>query len=256
MQEQQILGVDVGASGIKGAIIDVRTGELLTERLRFPTPDPSTPDEMAKVFAQIAKEMEWQGPIGCGFPAVIKKGVSYTASNIEKTWIGTDVANLFGRATGGSEVFVLNDADAAGMAEMRFGEGKDKMGTVVLITIGTGLGTVIFLNGKILPNSEFGQIFLKGHQHIAEWYASNSAKKREDLSWETWAKRFDEYLQQMEILLSPDLFILGGGTSKYFDQYKDCFTVPTKIVPAQLLNNAGMVGAAVYAWEQLGNSVA
>ncbi len=252
MQEQHILGVDVGASGIKGAIIDVHTGELRTERLRFPTPEPSLPQEVAKVFAQLTKEMEWHGPIGCGFPAIVKKGVSYSASNIDKSWIGANVADLLKKATG-SDVFVLNDADAAGMAEMRFGKGKDKTGTVILITIGSGLGTGIFVDGKMIPNTEFGHIYLRGHQEVAEKYASNNAKEREQLSWEAWAKRFDEYLQHMDFLFSPDLFILGGGTSKYFELYKNHFTIPTPIVPAKLLNNAGMVGAAIYAWEQLNN---
>ncbi len=250
MQETKIFGVDVGASGIKGAIIDVATGELLSERLRYPTPDPSTPKEMAKVFAQLLRESNWNGPIGCGFPSIIKKGVAYTAANIHKSWIGTNVSELFSEATG-SEVFVLNDADAAGMAEMRFGKGKGATGTVILITIGSGLGTGVFTNGHLLPNTELGHLYLKGHKEVAEFYASNNAKKREDLSWEAWARRFREYLDHLDLLFSPNLFILGGGTSKRFDLYKDGLRISTPIVPADLLNNAGMVGAAVYAWENL-----
>lgn len=250
MQEQTILGVDVGASGIKGAIIDIHTGELLSERLRFPTPDPSTPKEVAKIFKQLTKDIGWDGPIGCGFPAIVKKGTAYTAANIHKSWIGTSVADLFSNATG-QEVFVLNDADAAGMAEMRFGKGKGKDGIVILITIGSGLGSGVFMDGKLIPNTELGHLYLKGHKNVAEVYASNNAKKREDLSWETWAKRFDQYLQHLDLLFSPDLFILGGGTSKRFDLYEHLLTVAPPVVPATLLNNAGMVGAAIYAHEQI-----
>ncbi|MBK7869954.1 MAG: ROK family protein [Saprospiraceae bacterium] len=250
MQEQQILGVDVGASGIKGAIIDINTGELVSERLRFPTPDPSTPGEVAKVFAALTGQLNWTGAIGCGFPSIVKNGVACTAANIDKSWVGTDAAALFSQVTG-DEAFVINDADAAGLAEMRFGEGKGKMGTVLMITIGSGLGTGLFVDGKIVPNSEFGHIYLKGHHKVAELYASNNAKEREELSWEAWAVRFNEYLLHLDRLISPDLFILGGGTSKYFDSYKQYFTVSVPIVPARLLNSAGMVGAAVYAWEKL-----
>ncbi len=245
-----LLGVDVGASGIKGAIVNVKTGVLQTERLRFPTPEPSLPGAVAKVFAQLTRDMEWSGPIGCGFPAIIKKGVAYSAANIDKSWIGVNAEELLSDVSG-NEVFVVNDADAAGIAEMRFGQGRQHNGTVILITIGSGLGTGIFVDGKLIPNTEFGHIYLRGHQEVAERYASNRAKELENLSWETWARRFDEYLQHLELLFSPDLFILGGGTSKYFDLYQQYLTIPTAIVPADLLNNAGMIGAAIYAWEQL-----
>jgi polyphosphate glucokinase len=248
MQEQLIFGVDVGASGIKGAIIDVTTGELRSERLRFPTPDPSTPAEMAKVFAKLIRESNWNGAIGCGFPAIIKEGVAYTAANIHKSWIGTNVSEIFAQATN-QPVFTLNDADAAGLAEMRFGQGKDRQGTVILITIGSGLGTGIFSDGKLLPNTELGHLYLRGHRAVAEFYASNNAKKRDDLSWEAWARRFNEYLDHLELLFSPNLFILGGGTSKRFELFKDELHVATPVVPATLLNNAGMVGAAIYANE-------
>lgn len=250
MQGKKIFGVDVGASGIKGAIIDVTTGELLSERLRFPTPDPSTPKEVAKVFAQLIRESDWNGPIGCGFPSIIKNGVAYTAANIHKSWIGTNVSKLFSEATG-SKVFTLNDADAAGMAEMRFGKGKNATGTVILITIGSGLGTGIFTNGHLLPNTELGHLYLKGQNEVVEFYASNNAKKRDDLSWEAWARRFNKYLDHLELLFSPNLFILGGGTSKRFDLYKAELNVSTPVVPANLLNNAGMIGAAIYASDNL-----
>ncbi|HMO39838.1 MAG TPA: ROK family protein [Saprospiraceae bacterium] len=249
MQEQTILGVDVGASGIKGAVIDVHTGTLRSERLRFPTPDPSLPAAVAATFAALVTQINWEGPIGCGFPSIIRQGVAYTASNIDKSWIGANVATLFQQQTG-REVYVLNDADAAGMAEMRFGKGKGQMGTIILVTIGSGLGTAVFVNGSMIPNTELGHLYLPGHKRVAEFYASNNAKKRDNLSWMEWAKRFDEYLVHLEVLFSPDLFILGGGTSKYFDLYKECFTVVTPITPAELLNSAGMVGAAAYAKEQ------
>ncbi|HMP12242.1 MAG TPA: ROK family protein [Saprospiraceae bacterium] len=233
MKTQRVLGVDFGASGIKGAVVHVETGELVTDRLRFPTPEPSTPVEVAKIFKQMTEQLNWQGLIGCGFPAIIKQGVALTAANIDAHWIGTDAAGLFS-AMCGCPVHVVNDADAAGMAEMRFGQGKGVLGTAVLITIGSGLGTCVYLPGQ---------------ERVVEQYASNNAKKRDNLSWEAWAARFSEYLAHLDRLLSPDLFILGGGTSKHFESYKALLYDGVHIVPAQLLNSAGMIGAACYAWE-------
>ncbi len=249
MKIQRVLGVDFGASGIKGAVVHVETGELVTDRLRFPTPEPSTPVEVAKIFKQMTEQLNWQGLIGCGFPAIIKQGVALTAANIDAHWIGTDAAGLFS-AMCGCPVHVVNDADAAGMAEMRFGQGKGVRGTVVLITIGSGLGTCVFVDGRMIPNTEFGHIYLLGQEQVVEQYASNNAKKRENLSWEAWAARFSEYLAHLDRLLSPDLFILGGGTSKHFESYKTLLYDGVPIVPAQLLNSAGMIGAACYAWER------
>lgn len=251
MQAQQVLGVDFGASGIKGAVINVHTGELLTERLRFPTPNPSTPQEIAKVFRQLARDLAWEGSIGCGFPALIKKGVAFSAANIDKNWIGVNTEALFSEATG-SPVFTLNDADAAGLAEMRFGKGRGMQGVVLLITIGSGLGTCLFVDGKMFPNTELGHLILKNRRE-AEHYASNNARKRYKLSWEKWGKRFNEYLHYLDQLLSPDFIILGGGTSKSFELYQKYLSVSVPIAPATLLNNAGMVGAACYAWEKSGN---
>lgn len=251
MQNHNILGVDVGASGIKAAIIDVKTGKLLTERLRFLTPTPSTPENMSATFSELVTAFQWTGLIGCGFPTLVKNGVSIAASNLDQTWVGRNVENVFSEATG-CTVKVLNDADAAGMAEMRFSSSeKASQGTVIFITIGSGLGSALFVDGKMVPNTEFGQLYLKGQDFIAEQYASNNAKERDNLTWEEWGKRFNEYLLHLELLFSPNLFLLGGGTSKEFKQYARFFTVNAEVLPAQLLNSAGMIGAACYAYEAM-----
>lgn len=242
---QFYLGVDVGASGIKGALVNIETGELASERLRLETPEKSTPAAMAELFGQMTENFAYKGRVGVGFPSVVKNNKALTAANLHKSWIGTDIATTF-NAVSGCEIFALNDADAAGAAEMAFGIGKGEMGTVVLVTIGTGLGTAIFLDGKLLPNSELGHFHLPNGKH-AETYAANSAKKRDGLSWKEWGTRFNEYLERLELFLQPDLIILGGGSSKKFDEYKECFKISTRIEPAQLRNHAGIIGAAVYA---------
>ncbi|RJG39452.1 polyphosphate--glucose phosphotransferase [Motilimonas pumila] len=244
----QILGVDIGGSGIKGAIVDTETGELVTERHRIPTPQPATPSAVAETVAELVKHFQWQGPIGCGFPATVVHGVAKTASNIDKTWIETDAATLFSEATQ-NPCFVVNDADAAGMAEFSFGAGKDKQGVVVLVTIGTGIGTAVFTNGQLLPNTEFGHIILEGE--VAEHLVADSARKREDLGWNKWGKRFNKYLQRMEFLMSPDCFILGGGASKKMDKFIHQLETNAEVIPAQSLNQAGIIGAALYAQSQL-----
>ena len=249
MQERRVLGVDVGASGIKGAVVDIETGQLLNERIRLETPDPATPEAMAEAFAELVRQHSWKGLVGCGFPSIIKGGVAFSAANISEKWIGTNVVEILSLASG-CPVEVLNDADAAGMAEMQFGLGQGEMGTVLLITIGSGLGSALFIDGKLVPNSELGHIYLKGQKHVAEQYASNNARKREDLSWEEWGIRFNEYLETIERVFNPDLILLGGGTSKRFDKYDTYITVQTPIKPAELLNAAGTVGAAVYAYQQ------
>lgn len=248
MQDFNILGVDVGASGIKGAIIDIRTGTMLTERLRLPTPDPSTPAAMAATFSELVQSFSWNGLIGVGFPAIVKNGVAQTAANIDKSWIQTSIEATFSAASG-CPVKVLNDADAAGIAEMHFGLGKDVEGTAILITIGSGLGSALFVDGKIVPNTELGHLYLKGHDMVVEQYASNNAKDRDGLNWEEWATRFNAYLNHLELLFSPNLILLGGGTSKYFNEYARFFTVKAPVQPAQFLNSAGMIGAAYYAYE-------
>ncbi|MBN8684269.1 MAG: ROK family protein [Chitinophagales bacterium] len=245
---QAILGIDVGASGVKGALVDVNNGKLSGERFRVPTPQPSTPEALAGAFSEIVAFFNYKGPIGCGFPAIVKKGTALSAANIDKSWIGTSIEQTFGNACG-CPVFATNDADAAGIAEMKFGVGKGEKGVTILITIGTGLGTVIFNNGVMLPNTELGHLIWK-HGQAAERYCSSGARERLKISRREWADRFSEYLQHLEFLFSPDLFILGGGESKFFEQFKDQLQVKARVTPAKLLNNAGIIGAAVYAAEQ------
>lgn len=243
-RKKQGFGVDIGGTGIKGAPVDLVKGELVGERFRIETPQPATPDAVAKVVGQVVENFGWKGEIGCTFPAVIKSGVAYTAANVDKSWIGTDVAAAVGGVTGG-KVLVMNDADAAGMAEMAFGAGRDKNGVVVMVTLGTGIGSALFLDGKLVPNTELGHIEVKGHD--AETRASDAARERDDLSWQKWAKRVDRYLDTLDALLWPDLVIIGGGVSKKADKWLDYLSVRAPVVPAQLLNDAGIVGAALFA---------
>ncbi len=245
----QILGVDIGGSGIKGAIVDTDTGALLTERFRIETPQPVIPEAVAGSLVQLVEHFDWHGPIGCGFPAVIQHGIARTASNISPLFIGSPVDQLFTEATG-CPCYCLNDADAAGMAEMRFGVGVDHQGVVLLITIGTGLGSVIFTQGQLLPNTELGHIYL-ANGYKAEHYASDAVRKNEDLGWKRWGKRFNQYLLTMEALFWPDLIILGGGASKKFDKFEESLTIVTPVIPATFLNQAGIVGAALYAKARL-----
>lgn len=245
----QILGVDIGGSGIKGAIVDTVTGELVTDRHRIETPQPATPEAVATTLAQLVAHFNWTGPVGCGFPAAIQHGIARTAANIAPSFIGIDIDKLFSEATK-CPCYNLNDADAAGMAEMRFGEGAGQSGVVLLITIGTGLGTVFFSEGKLLPNTELGHLYLKNGKE-AERYASDAVRKKEDLGWKQWGNRFNTYLAQMEALFWPDLIILGGGASKKYDKFKEQITVEAPVKPAAFLNQAGIVGAALYAESKL-----
>lgn len=240
-----ILGIDVGASGIKGALVDLTSGKLQGERFRVPTPQPSTPAAMAKAFAEIVDYFGYKGPIGCGFPSIVKNGVALSAANIDKTWIGTNIEKTFGEASG-CRVFATNDADAAGVAEMHFGMGQSEAGLVLLITIGTGLGSALFYKNQLVPNTELGHVLWK-HGKIAEAWCSSGARERLKISRREWADRFNEYLNHLEFLFSPDLFILGGGESKFFEQYKHQLQTNARILPAKLLNNAGIIGAAAYA---------
>jgi polyphosphate glucokinase len=241
----QILGVDIGGSGIKGAIVDTLTGKLITERHRIETPQPATPEAIAGVLAQLVVHFHWNGPIGCGFPAAIQNGVARTASNISKAFLGTHVDNLFSEVTN-CPCFNLNDADAAGMAEMQFGEGANQSGVVLMITIGTGLGTALFIDGKLMPNTELGHLYLENGIE-AERYASDAIRKLEDLGWKSWGNRFNTYLTLMEKLFWPNLIIIGGGASKKFEKFETLLTVEAPVKPAAFLNQAGIVGAALYA---------
>ena len=245
--ENLFLGIDVGASGIKGALVNVQTGQFEGERFRVDMPQPSTPENAAVAIAGIVEHFNYKGKIGVGFPSVVKNGVALTAANLDKTWIGANIETVIGAATG-CKVIALNDADAAGMAEMRYGKGKGKLGTVVLITIGTGLGSAVFTDGHLLRNTEFGHILMKTDL-IAEKYAADSVRKNEDLSWKKWGKRFNEFLERIDLYLQPTLILLGGGSSKDFDYFKDRIKIETPVIPAALLNSAGIIGAAVYAAE-------
>lgn len=237
-----ILGIDIGGSGIKGAPVDTNTGILVGKRYRIPTPNPSTPDAVADVLCEIVNHFNWKGKIGCGFPAVVTNGVVRTAANINKSWIGTNVSQLFTKKTN-RKTLVLNDADAAGIAEMKFGAGKNQTGSTIIITVGTGIGTSMFSDSKLLANTEFGHIILNGM--IAEHYASDAVRKREDLSWKKWANRFQEFLFEIERVLWPDLIIIGGGASKKTEKYFKYLNTKSKIVPAKLRNEAGIIGAAI-----------
>jgi polyphosphate glucokinase len=242
------LGIDIGGSGIKGALVDLAAGELLTERVKIVTPQPSTPAAVADVVAELAGRFDLPAgaPIGCTFPAVIQHGVARTAANVDASWIGTDVDALFTEHVG-RDVLILNDADAAGVAEMRFGAGRGADGVVILTTLGTGIGSAIFLDGHLLPNSELGHLILHGQD--AEKYAASSAKKREDLSYTAWAERLQEYYSHLEFVLNPDLLIVGGGVSRKHEKFLPKLSLRTPIVPAELRNDAGIVGAAVLAHE-------
>ena len=241
----EVLGIDVGGSGIKGALVNSLTGEMLTERFRIPTPPSRKPKEMAQVVKQIVDHFDYKGPVGCGFPTIIKHGVCKATGNLHKKWLGVNVKELFSEATG-LPVTVINDADAAGYATMNYGIGKGKEGLVIMITIGTGLGSGAFLDGELIPNFELGQIPYKKYKKIELWAAA-SAKEREGLTYKKWGKRFNTFLELVELIVSPDLIILGGGTSKYFDEFKDCITIDTPVIPAELRNQAGIVGAAAAA---------
>jgi len=241
----EVLGIDIGGSGIKGALVNSETGEMLTKRHRIPTPEGRKPKDMARVVNEIVKHFDYKGHVGVGFPTVIKKGVCKSPGNLHKKWLGLNVEELFEKETG-LDFTVINDADAAGFATMNYGIGKGKEGLVLMITIGTGLGSGAFLNGELIPNFEMGQIPYKKYKKIELW-AAGSAMDREELTYQKWGKRFNTFLQYVELIVAPDLIILGGGASKHFDQYKSCITIETPVVPAELRNSAGIVGAAAAA---------
>ncbi len=237
-----VLGIDIGGSGMKGALVNSETGEMLTERYRIPTPKSRKPKEMAEVVKKIVDHFNHKGPVGVGFPTIIRHGVCKSKGNLHKKWVNVNVRELFSTATG-LPVTVINDADAAGYATMNYGIGKGKEGLVVMITIGTGLGSGAFFNGELIPNFELGQIPYKKYDKIENWAAA-SAKEKEGLSYKQWGKRFNVFLKYVDLIISPDYIILGGGTSKQFDEYKDYITIETPVVPAELRNQAGIVGAA------------
>lgn len=244
MKYKKVLGIDIGGSGVKGAIVHTKKGKLLSDRHRIPTPQPATPESVAEVIGKIVKHFNWKGPIGVGYPGVVQNGIAKTAANVDNSWINKDIDDLFSSVTG-CPVHVVNDADAAGTAEMKFGAGRKHKGVVMLVTVGTGLGTVMFSGGKLIPNLELGHIILQGDD--AEKYASDAARKNENLSWEEWSSRFNEYLDRLEALTWPDLIIIGGGISKKDDKFFQFLNTNAKVVAAELLNEAGIIGAAVAA---------
>jgi polyphosphate glucokinase len=239
-------GIDIGGSGIKGAVVDVETGLLTTERLKLPTPQPSVPDAVAKVVAELVQHFGWQGPLGCTFPAVVQNGVARTAANVDQSWIGTNIEAVMGTATG-LPVTAVNDADAAGVAEVKWGAAKDVPGLVVMVTLGTGIGTALFYNGTLIPNSELGHIELDGGDY--EPKASGAAREREQLSWEKWARRLQRYFSALEFLLRPTLFVVGGGVSRRSEKFLPWLVLDAKIVPAKFQNEAGIAGVAFMAAE-------
>ncbi len=238
-----VLGIDIGGTGIKAAPVDTVTGELTAERQKLTTPHPASPDAVVDVVAQLVQAFDWTGPAGVTFPGVVVNGVIHTAANLDHAWIGLDAVKALEASTR-LTVTVLNDADAAGVAEMRFGAGKGVGGTVLLLTFGTGIGSALFTDGVLVPNTEFGHVEIRGKD--AERRASELAREEHDLSWGTWAERVDEYLSHVEALLSPGLIIIGGGVSRKADKFVPLLTgLRAKIVPAALQNDAGIVGAAM-----------
>jgi polyphosphate glucokinase len=238
----RILGIDIGGTGIKGAPVDTQSGKLLGERYRIPTPHPATPQAVAATVADIVAHFGWSAPIGCAVPAVVQQGVVRTAANISETWVGKNAGQLFEKATK-CPVTVINDADAAGYAEKHFGAGRGKAGVVMIVTLGTGIGTALFSNGHLVPNTELGHLEMGGKD--AEKRAADSVRVAKDLSWEKWAQRVDTYLHYLQRYFWPDLLIIGGGVSKKSEKFLPHLTMPTPVVPAQLQNEAGIIGAAL-----------
>jgi polyphosphate glucokinase len=242
----QILGIDVGATGIKGAVVDTKTGALVTERLKIKTPKPATPEAIMEVIKELRKKLKYSGEkIGIGFPSIVKNGIVLSAANIDKSWITYPIKEKYSKGLK-CEVFVINDADAAGLAEMKFGMGKThKKGMVFFLTLGTGIGSAPFKDGKLIPNTEFGHIKYKSS--VGEKYASNSARENKKMSWKAWGNELNDYLKLLEFYMSPDVFVIGGGVSKEFEMYKQYLTLSTPVQPATLQNAAGVIGAAMAA---------
>ena len=251
MKKHVILGIDIGGTGIKGGLVDVRYGKMLTERHRFDTPKPATPKAVAQTVKKLVDHFNYDGVIGVGFPAIVRRGVAGSASNIDDSWIGTNICKTISKKTG-LKVHALNDADAAGMAAIRFGAARKyaKDGTVLMVTIGTGLGGALFVNGNLMPNLETGQLYLKNMQVVAERYISGKIRKDTEMEWPEFGKKFNEFLSHVDHIFNPDLLVLGGGTSKSFDKFKEFLTTHADVSAAELRNTAGTIGAAVYAWEK------
>jgi len=241
-------GIDVGGSGVKGAIVDLDTGELIGERFRLDTPQPATPEAVISTVAEVVRHFGWTGPLGVTYPGVVVGGVVKTAANVDESWIGSHVAELTSTALGGRPVTVLNDADAAGLAEQRYGAGRNQNGVVVLLTFGTGIGSAVIHNGVLLPNTEFGHLDVDGKE--AEHRAASSVKERKDWSYERWTKEVSKVLVAVENAIWPDLFIAGGGISRKADKWIPLLNNRTPVVAAELRNTAGIVGAALAAADE------
>ena len=245
----ELLGIDIGGSGIKASIVDAETGELKSERKRIPTPQPAKPNAVAKVVRELINNLNWNGPVGVSFPTIIKNGKALHYGNLHKSWQGTQIDELLKKECK-QDFYVLNDADAAAMAVMKFGAGKDKKGLVITVTLGTGIGSGVFFNGELLPNFELGRIYGK-QGDIMEKFAADSARKREDLGYKEWGKRVNFFLTHDEEIMRPELIIIGGGISKKMHKFEKYITIETPVVPAQLLNDAGIIGAAMFALEKV-----
>lgn len=241
-----VLGIDVGGTGIKGATVDTKTGELTADRYRLKTPRPASPDAVSETVGRVVEHFDWSGPVGCGFPAVIRHGEVCTAANISKRWLGVNAGAAFEKAAP-CKFVVANDADVAGLAEMRLGAGKGRDGLVLFVTLGTGIGSALFMDGKLVPNTELGHIEIDGRE--AEDWAAESVREEKDLGWKKWARRVDTYLTRMHAYLWPELIIVGGGVSKKYNKFLPHLTVDVDVVPARMRNEAGIVGAALLAAE-------
>ncbi len=240
----QTFGIDMGGSGIKGAVVDLATGQLASDRFRLPTPRPATPEACGDVMAELLRQAHWQGPVGCTFPGVMKNNVVYTAANVDDRWVGVNLHQLLS-AKAGCPAVALNDADAAGLAEMTLGAGRDQRGVVIMLTFGTGIGTAIFTDGQLVPNVELGHLELNGTE--SESYASDATRKRDGLSWDEWSQRVNEYLARLEAYFWPDLFIIGGGVSNKPERFVHQLHSQTRLVMAESRNEAGIIGAALAA---------
>jgi len=238
-------GVDVGGSGVKGAVVDLPTGEFVGERVKIATPRPATPNAVAEVVAQITQQCNWSGPVGITLPSVVVQQVARTAANIDQSWVGANVHTVFAQALGTERVAVLNDADAAGIAEVAFGDPAARSGAVIFLTFGTGIGSAFLMDGTLFPNTELGHMRIDGAE--AEQFASSAARDREKLSYKKWAKRVDTVLHEYERLFNPSAFVVGGGISRHAERWVPMLTVETPVVPAALRNRAGIVGAAMAA---------
>ncbi len=241
-----VLGIDIGGSGIKGNLVDPFTGRLEAERHKIATPQPSIPDAVAEVVAEMIAHFDYRGPVGCTFPAIVRRGIVLSAANVDEAWIGKNAEEVFESRSHGCQFTMLNDADAAGVAEMEFGAGHGRGGVVIMVTFGTGIGSGFFIDGVLVPNTELGHLELAGHAPVEDWAAART-KKQEGLSWEEWAARASVYLNHLDRLFNPDLLILGGGISRKWERIGPLVDVDVEIVPAEFENEAGIVGAAMVA---------